>query len=113
MGTAILVVLSFFAIYGVIHMIVRLILALRTNQSVDTVSSHRILMVRDAAESIEGMIRPLAWQELCEEVIVIDLGSHDETADILNRLSEEYSFLSIMTLCEYQEYLVTQSGTIL
>ena len=107
------VVLSFFSIYGMLHLILHGILAFRTEQSSGNISNHRIIMVQNGAEYIEGLIRSLSWQEIHEEIIVIDLASTDETPEILRRLASEYEFLLVMTEQEYEEYLKSQKTTVL
>ena len=59
------------------------------------------------------MIRSLAWQEIPEDIVAVNLGSTDETPEILRNLDEEYSFLTTMTEYEYLEYIREQKEFLL
>ena len=69
-----------------------------------------IVKVRNRANDIEGIIRNLVWKCLTDNfggyvpyIMVVDMGSDDETPQITERLAEEYSFLIPMTLDEYEQ----------
>lgn len=69
-----------------------------------------VIKVKNRASDIEGIIRGLVWRSLKEsfggyipDIIVVDMGSEDETMEIVRRLSKEYVFLIPMTLDEYDE----------
>ena len=113
MSTASVVFLLFFGIYGFIHMIMHGIIAFRAERSFNSISSHRVLLIHNGAEHIEGMIRSLAWQEIPEDIVAVTLGSTDETPEILRNLDEEYSFLTTMTEYEYLEYIREQKEFLL
>lgn len=71
------------------------------------------MLIHNGAEHIEGMIRSLAWQEIPEDIVAVNLGSTDETPEILRNLDEEYSFLTTMTEYEYLEYIREQKEFLL
>ena len=71
---------------------------------------YTVLCVKNQAESIEATVRSLAWHMLAQnktrevsDIIVVDLGSSDETFDILMCLSREYEFLHPMSKERYIE----------
>ena len=73
-------------------------------------SPYTVLCVKNQAESIELTIRSLAWNLLARnesgkinDIIIIDLGSTDETFDILTALAREYAFLHPMSKEHYQQ----------
>ncbi len=100
-----IIILSFFAVYGILQLIAKGLFSARASEDGGSVFVHRIIGVRNCEESIEGMIRSLVWEDIREELIVVDLGSDDATREILSRLEAEYEFLHVMPPGEYESYL--------
>lgn len=113
MNTAFTVIMLFFGIYGFVHMIMHGIGAFRTEKGAECMVSHRAVLIHNGAEHAEGVLRSLAWQEIPEEIIAVDLGSSDETSEILEYLDKEYSFLTVMSEAEYLEFLHEQKELLL
>lgn len=99
------VVVSFFAAYGLVQMIARGVFHLRTAKGKKPVCLHRVLGVKDAEDSVEGILRCMLLEDRPEEIIVLDFDSNDETVEILRRLRSIYPFLRIMYPEEYAEYI--------
>lgn len=106
MGVAILVILSFFAVYGMLQLLAKGLFSSRARCGLWPACVHRVIGVKDCEDSVEGMVRSLALEDVREELIVIDLGSKDETMVILQKLEDEYDFLHVMTPAEYQNYIM-------
>lgn len=104
MSAVIMIVLSFFAVYGMLQMIAKTCFKARREKS-GAFFIHRVVGVLNSQETVEGMIRSLAWEDIREEVIAVDMGSEDDTLKILERLEKEYDFLHVMSIEEYREYL--------
>lgn len=73
-------------------------------------SSHYVLTVKNCEDSIEGMIRSTVWQFQASEstlktIVVVDLGSEDQTGFIIGQLAKEYSFLHPMSKTEYIRFI--------
>lgn len=75
---------------------------------------HWVLTVKNTEESIEGIVRSIAWKiQNCnekdtlypKELIILDLGSTDSTFFILNSLAKEYPFIHPMTKTNYITYI--------
>ncbi|MDQ0191102.1 hypothetical protein JI721_08395 [Alicyclobacillus cycloheptanicus] len=71
-----------------------------------------ILVVQNAAQQIEGVIRTLmletAWSARERKIFVIDYGSTDETANILQHLAKVHTcleFVTVLTEAEFQQHL--------
>ena len=61
-----------------------------------------VLTVKNRQDSVESQIRSIVWQYLHKnsiagvpEIIVVDLGSTDDTPKILERIANDYSFVHI------------------
>ncbi len=73
---------------------------------------YSVITVKNSAETIEGIIRSVAWQiqngsTVSSELIVIDLGSDDETFLILKKLGEEYPFIHPMHKTDYISHVLS------
>lgn len=75
---------------------------------------HSVLAVKNMEESIEGIIRSVVWKiqnhkekdnSYPQELIILDLGSTDNTLLILNSLAKEYPFIHPMTKTGYVSYI--------
>lgn len=73
---------------------------------------HCVLTIRNMEESIEGIVRSVAWKIqnqkdnlYPQELIILDLGSTDKTLLILNSLAKEYPFIHPMTKTNYISYI--------
>ena len=68
-----------------------------------------VMFVKNQEPSIEGIVRSAAWRELsgigqaADGIVVVDLGSEDETFEILMRLQNEYEFVYAMSREQYIE----------
>lgn len=98
------------ALYGLGHIISRLMhrYLLESNKIIK--QPYTVLCVKNQADSIETTVRSLVWHTLSQnksrevsDIIIVDLGSTDETLDILIYLSREYEFLHPMSKERYIE----------
>lgn len=101
------VILSFFAAYGLVQMIAGGVFHLRTAKNKKPVCLHRVFGVKDAQDSVEGILRCMLLEDRPEEIIVLDFDSKDETVEILSRLRSIYPFLRVMYPEEYAEYILS------
>ncbi len=104
-----IILLSFFAAYGIVQLMVRMMLFAR-KRNCEEAFSYRVLVLKNCQETVEGLIRSMAWEDIRDDLIVVDLGSEDETPEILERLERELDFLYVMTPEEYQEYSLESIG---
>ena len=100
-----IVIVSFFAAYGLVQMIAKGVLSVRARKGKPPVCLHRVLGVQNAEENVEGLLRSLTWEDSPEEIIVLDYGSTDETAEILHRMRLMYPCFRIMQPEEYAVYI--------
>lgn len=100
---------TFFAIYGVVQLF---------SAVLDSVSMHVrkknefmiVIRVKDSENTIEGTIRMLAWKFLknstcgyIPDILIVDNNSTDNTAEIAQRLCDEYSFIYYTTAELYEK----------
>lgn len=91
----------FFAIVGMVSIAEELLhFFLYTRKSEK--SACVIVTVKNQQDSVEGMIRGIVWQNLhnnnggqVPQIVVVDLGSEDDTPEILNRIAANYSFVQV------------------
>lgn len=101
-------VLCFFAVYGIARTIITHMSARPKIAAESANIPHTVLAVRNCADYIETTVRSYMWRvmtgdmsEFLGELTVIDLGSNDETGEILSRLDKEYDCVHIVTRDEY------------
>ena len=100
-----IIIFSFFAIYGALQLIAKSVFSFRAAKIPDSVKLCRVLFVKDCADSVEGIVRSVTWEDTREEIFVVDLGSQDETLLVLKNLEREYTWLHGMTKDEYIAYI--------
>jgi|LSQX01.3.fsa_nt_gb hypothetical protein len=105
---------AFLVVYTIIHIIINMyksarILLKRSNKNEGV---YIVITVKDQEETIEGRIRSIVWKGLnnpycgvTPNVLVVDMGSTDDTLEILNRLRNEYDFMKVTNKEEYAKIL--------
>ncbi|MBR2405102.1 MAG: glycosyltransferase [Clostridia bacterium] len=95
--------LTFFAIYGLVQLIKDIIdfFALSSDHANETVI---VIKVKNSEETLEGVVRSVIWKCLkssfwgkIPDILIVDLGSDDSTAQIAQKLCEDYSFIYYTT----------------
>ncbi len=101
-------VICFFAVYGVIQLFFRFAAGMRPPGEIHVDNVYTVMAVRNQEETIEGMIRSAAWKSVARQggrtindIVVLDLGSEDETREILQKLEQEYDFVHVMSREDY------------
>lgn len=94
---------TFFAIYGFVCIVKDILGFFVANRKFgdDVVV---VIKVKNAAKSLEGTVRQVMWRWLAltrgshvPNILIVDLGSTDETCEIAKRLSGDYSFIQYTT----------------
>lgn len=99
----------FFAIVGVFSIMADVCSLISSHLSVGTQKASLVLFVRNCQDSVEGTIRKL--MRICSHsphsaspaITVIDLGSGDDTPQILAHLAHDCEFISVTSKEEYIE----------
>ncbi len=102
---AVMILVSFFAAYGMVQLIFHWVFSYRTQNGKNPVCCHMVLGLYNAEDSAEALLRTLTWEERMDEIIILDFGSEDDTSGILSRLSLKYPGLHVMHPEEYVSYL--------
>ena len=83
------------AIYGLIE-IIKTIIYMFTYTNLKSDGIYLIIAVKNQEEKIEGFIRNILFrliygkEESFKNIIITDLDSRDKTADIINKLQDDY-----------------------
>lgn len=97
-----------FALYGIIE-IFKNVLYIRSCNKIKTDGIHLIVAVKNQENKIEGFLRTLNFRliygkENCiENIIVLDLNSSDNTKNIIENFSKDYSNIQILKWNEFEE----------
>ena len=94
---------TFFAIYGFVCIIRDIAEFFVANRRFDD-DVVVVIKVKNAANSLEATVRLVMWRWLAltrgsqvPNILIVDLGSTDETCEISKRLSDDYSFIQYTT----------------
>ena len=67
-----------------------------------------VLKVKNQQTTLEGIVRTLIWKHLrlqtggfVPNILIVDMGSEDETPEIAKRLCDDYSFIYFTTEEQY------------
>lgn len=98
-----------FALYGVFIFAQRASECFREAAPANALKESIVMFVGNQEDSVEGIVRSAAWNEKsqnggdCRDIVVVDLGSEDETFEILMRLQNEYEFVHAVSRENYIE----------
>jgi len=103
--------ITFFAIYGFTALI-KEILDMFFMPKKNLKDLLIVIKVLNSEDTLEGIVRMILWKCLSlthggfmPNILIVDMGSSDDTADIAKRLSHDYSFIRYTT---HEEYLNSQ-----
>ncbi len=99
------------AIYGLIEIIINIFNSIAlVNKNIKDM--YILIAVKNQEDTIEGIIRSIVFKNiynknegLFNNIIIADMGSTDQTLNILKRLTKEYSFLKIIDCKDSHELL--------
>lgn len=106
-------VFSFFALYGLIHAVGAWLHRFPSAAAMHLSTPYTVITVKDCADCVESAIRSVMWHmqtsadsALCgHDLIVIKLGSDDETSQILARLADEFPSVHPMDKESYIKFV--------
>lgn len=104
------VIVCALALYGTFSLVKCAAAYFRETGPEHALSESFVLFVKNQEASIEGIVRSAVWRELSQrggrtvdDIVVVDLGSGDETFEILMRLQNEYEFVYALKREQYIE----------
>ncbi|NLY42396.1 MAG: hypothetical protein GX066_00135 [Clostridiaceae bacterium] len=99
--------ICFFALYGVIQLGLN-IYNMINDYKLEKDKVYIIITVKNQQDTIEGVIRSIVWKSLnnyhggvIPNILVVDMGSTDDTPIILDKLCLEYDFIKVTNSKEY------------
>lgn len=104
---AVLTVLCIFSSYGFVKFFISLRGMFKKLFEEEKAKRHTVIFLKDNQKEAEVIIREtvLGRNPFCGDIIAVDRGSADETAEILKRLAREYEILRVMSFEEYLDYI--------
>ena len=100
---------TFFVIYGLVRFIGELVEELFRQKSKST-DYMVVIKVKNSENTIEGTVRTLVWKFLnissggyIPDILIVDMGSSDNTLDIVKKLCDDYSFIYYTTAELYEK----------
>ena len=110
MGSVILkTILTFLVIYSIIDIFSRLFrFFVLDDKKSETVV---VIRVKNQDDNLEYVVRSIMWRFLNKKnggkmpyILIVDMGSDDDTPKIASRLCEDYGFIYYTTLEKYNEF---------
>lgn len=93
--------LAFFGAFG----LVEFIRFVYTDWKSGNDDYHVIVSTRNKEKNIESVVRNTILATDCSSVIVVDDHSPEETKNVLEKLKSKYSYIRIITIEEYMDFL--------
>jgi len=97
-------VITVLVIYAVINILTNIIITLFNPEPYNSKDAFVVIKVKNQGKNIEGIIRGVIWQNLklskggyVPNILIVDMGSDDDTEIITQKLSEQYSFIFYTT----------------
>lgn len=105
-------VICFLVVYAIIQIGINIYNKLLNTEVEEKDDLYIIITVKNLEDKIEGIIRSIVWKNLntkqggrIPNILVVDLGSDDETPLILERLCKEYSFIQVTDKNSYSKFI--------
>lgn len=104
------------ALYGLIE-IIKTIYYVCTCTKLESDGIYFIIAVKNQEEKIEGFMRTILFrilygkEESIKNIIVSDLGSTDNTKQILQKLQQDYKFINLMDWRECKDLIENIDNT--
>ena len=97
-------------IYAVIDIARRFFMAVFRKKPYISDDIFLVVKVKNQQDNLEGIVRLLIWKHLkltaggyVPNILIVDLGSQDDTAEIALRLCDEYAFIYYTTAEQYNK----------
>lgn len=100
------IIICVFAAYGFIALAYELVLSIKHKIRYENSKIKLVLIVKNQGEVIEGVLRNILPRNFIRKLMpggkltVLDMGSRDDTIDILRRLEKEYECIEVLKKSE-------------
>lgn len=100
------VIVCIFATYGFVIFLHELLLTYKQNMKYKSSMIRLVLIVKNQGEVIEGVLRNILHRDFVRKLMpagrltVLDMGSNDDTIDILRKLEEDYECIQVLKKSE-------------
>ncbi|AEV66884.1 hypothetical protein [Acetivibrio clariflavus] len=102
------IVVYMFATYGFIVFLHELLVSIKHSRRYKNSMIRLVLMVKNQGEVIEGVLRNALQRDFIRKLMpdgrltVLDMGSSDDTVDILKKLEKDYEYIEVLKKCEME-----------
>ncbi len=103
-------IITVLVIYAVINILGKLVVAIFNPEPYNNKDAFIVIKVRNQEKNIEAIIRKIIWQNLkinkggyVPNILVVDIGSDDNTRIIVEKLAQQYSFIFYTTEEQYNK----------
>lgn len=103
-------IITFFVVYALLDIIVRIIDMIFGRDKGDEESTFIVVKVMNQENNLEHIIRGIIWKNLTAAkggrlptVLIVDMGSTDDTLEIASRLAKDYPFIHCTDIEDYEK----------
>ena len=102
------IIVYMFATYGFITFLHELFISIKHETQYKSSMVRLVLIVKNQGEVIEGVLRNVLQRDFIRKLIpgdrltVLDMGSKDDTIDILKKLEKDYDYIQVLKKSEME-----------
>ncbi|HHW69900.1 MAG TPA: hypothetical protein GX392_00930 [Clostridiales bacterium] len=106
------IVLWTFAIFGMVLFVLKLYQHINYSKHIDREKLSIIISAKNQQDVLEGIVRGFilkagldSMEDMLLNIVLVDVGSSDETLKIMKKLGEDYCFIKLLKPDELSSYL--------
>ncbi len=106
------IILWTFAIFGMVLFVLKLYQSIRYVKNIDRGKLSVIISAKNQQDVLEGVVRGFilkagleSMEDVLLNIVLVDVGSNDETLKIMEKLGEDYCFIKLLKPDELSSYL--------
>ncbi|NLD48830.1 MAG: hypothetical protein GX660_16830 [Clostridiaceae bacterium] len=105
------ILLCILASYGLISLVYDMVLSIRNKINYDNSMARLVLIVKNQGEVIEGVLRNALSRDFLRKLMpegrltILDMGSKDDTLDILRKLEVDFECIEVLKRNEMEALL--------
>ncbi len=104
-------VITFFVVYAILDIVIRVADAIFGKKADDGERTFVVVKVLNQEKNLEYIVRSIIWKNITAAkggrlptVLIVDMGSTDDTPEIARRLEQDYPFIHYTDSEDYEKF---------